>query len=194
MEPYDTIKSELNALAAGIGLTLESTRRGPPAEPALTAGDRKWNAEAAHWRVVLRRGGLEVEVDPFSCGPGIVRVKPKGGLPARRVEFITKFCYQGDPKNGPQLPLFGGVTIYEKELWDEFAEPDPPDLPRVLGHLAGADQTLTETFEQWASSLGWDPDSRRAERAYREEQQYAIRLKQMLGEHYDRVMGLARQL
>lgn len=59
----------------------------------------------------------------------------------------------------------------------------PQDEPAtVLDALVSDASTLTEgAFEDWASALGYDPDSRKAERTYREIQAQASELVRFLG-------------
>ncbi len=60
----------------------------------------------------------------------------------------------------------------------------PPDIVEVLDAVA-AEAAVTEEaggFEQWAVQMGYDPDSRRAERIYRAARRHARLLRGLLGE------------
>lgn len=58
-----------------------------------------------------------------------------------------------------------------------------PDAASVLDCLASDASTLENAsgFEDWAVELGYDSDSRKAERTYRAIQQQTERLRQFLG-------------
>lgn len=60
----------------------------------------------------------------------------------------------------------------------------PPELVDVLDALAAEAAIAEEAdgFEGWAAQMGFDPDSRRAERAYRAEVRQARLLRELLGE------------
>lgn len=59
----------------------------------------------------------------------------------------------------------------------------PPELSEVLDCLASDAATIenARTFEEWAGELGYDADSRSAEKTYNEVQKQAARLKAFLG-------------
>lgn len=58
----------------------------------------------------------------------------------------------------------------------------PPKLEAVLGALQTDSLGLEAPFEEWATDLGWSPDSRKAERIYRTCKRQAARLQRFLGE------------
>lgn len=62
--------------------------------------------------------------------------------------------------------------------------PIPPTLEEVLDCLASDAATVENTgvFEDWCAELGYDQDSRKAEKSFRESQDQAARLKKLLGE------------
>jgi hypothetical protein len=67
----------------------------------------------------------------------------------------------------------------------------PPEMVEVLDTLA-AEAAVTEEargFEAWAAQMGYDPDSRHAERTYRADLRRAKLLRQLLGEQsYQRLL------
>lgn len=66
-----------------------------------------------------------------------------------------------------------------------------PTAHDVLGCLC-SDATMVshgQSFEDFASNLGLDTDSRKAEASYRECQAIALKLRGFLGDAYDRVMS-----
>jgi hypothetical protein len=67
----------------------------------------------------------------------------------------------------------------------------PPNVYGVLDCLAsdaGTVQTASD-FEEWCSELGYDPDSRKAEKTYKAVEHQASRLQRFLGdEAYDQLL------
>ena len=61
-----------------------------------------------------------------------------------------------------------------------------PDAARVLDCILSdaSSYESARTFEEWAADLGFDPDSRRAERIYRAVQKQTENVQHLLGEHY----------
>lgn len=78
-------------------------------------------------------------------------------------------------RNGRQL------TVYFSMGPAHTGEPQAAD---VLDTLASDASTIenAQSFEEWAAELGYDADSRKAERTYRIVQKQADGLKQLLGE------------
>lgn len=116
---------------------------------------------SAHWAVTIHGPGGKLDI-PYSMGPGHRRWK-RGATPKAYKEFASQKV------GGPAVkPYFGGCSLYAAEHFDRWTEPTPPDLPGVLECLS-SDWAGVEgqTFEDWASDLGYDTDSRKAERVYR---------------------------
>jgi hypothetical protein len=62
------------------------------------------------------------------------------------------------------------------------AHKGPPDLATVLDCLASDARTVEyDSFEEWAGNLGYDTDSRSAERTYRTVKTQSERLLEFLG-------------
>ena len=69
---------------------------------------------------------------------------------------------------------FGGILITN------------PEACEVLGSLLmDSDAEYEASFEDWAESLGYDPDSRRAENIYKECKINATKTRQLLGSDFD---------
>jgi len=60
-----------------------------------------------------------------------------------------------------------------------------PTAADVLECLLSDASSADEDFENWAADLGFDPDSRRAERIYRTVQRQTLKLSRLLGDDYD---------
>lgn len=67
-----------------------------------------------------------------------------------------------------------------------------PTAEDLLSSLVSDAHTVrnTDSFEDWAAELGFDPDSRQAERDYRATQRQTERLARFLGDRYDEFLGL----
>jgi hypothetical protein len=63
-------------------------------------------------------------------------------------------------------------------------EPDAADVLNCLASDASGYENA-RSFEEWASELGFDADSRKAERTYREVERQAQQLRAFLGSEYD---------
>jgi hypothetical protein len=62
-------------------------------------------------------------------------------------------------------------------------EPKPTDvLECLLSDVAGVESA--DTFEEWCAELGYDTDSRRAERIYQNVHAEKAQLRSFLGDHY----------
>lgn len=57
----------------------------------------------------------------------------------------------------------------------------PPKIDEVLDCLACDAQGIDQEFEDWASDLGFDPDSRKAEKTYKTIRVQTQKLKELLG-------------
>lgn len=75
------------------------------------------------------------------------------------------------------VPFFMGVGHYGKE----------PEVYDVLNCLVSdaASVDNARSFEEWASELGYDPDSRKAEKIFKACERGTKKLKKFLGEQYD---------
>lgn len=108
----------------------------------------------------------------FSVGSGIVeswalsRAGIKAGYPAPELRHLKKE-YGGTFGNWPPR------NVRDRERYDSALEKAAkryrPDLATVLDCLASDCATYdnARSFEEWASELGFDPDSRKAEKIYR---------------------------
>lgn len=81
---------------------------------------------------------------------------------------------------------------YTLDFWQGKGITDAPDAAGVLECLlsdaSGADQSL----EDWCGDLGYDTDSRKAERTWKACQRCALRLRRLLGSDFQRFMDADR--
>lgn len=60
----------------------------------------------------------------------------------------------------------------------------PPDVAEVVDAVAAEAAVVEDTscYEDWAAQMGFDPDSRRGERVYRDERHQAKLLRALIGD------------
>lgn len=124
----DEIPDEDGAfLLAAMGVTFASLRI-PARSGSHPDANAEWDASASHWRILVKRGRVEFEVE-YSMGA----------------------AHTGVPDD---------ESVFNSLLMD-------------TSDIEG------ETFESWAENLGYDTDSRRAERAFQACQKELLNLKSM---------------
>jgi len=69
---------------------------------------------------------------------------------------------------------------------------DDPTAVDVLDCVVSDSSSIDQPFEHWAADLGWDSDSRKAERCYRACVRQAAKLRQFLGESFEAAMQAER--
>jgi hypothetical protein len=74
-----------------------------------------------------------------------------------------------------------------------YAHTDEPTALDVLECLLSDSDVEDYEFEEWASNLGYDPDSRRAERIYKTATRQTKKLHQFLGEDYELFLASLRE-
>ena len=123
----------------------------------------------------------------YSVGPGIVEswVRKHGEPYARRLLKESK-------------PPGQRRSIDEKENYEKamaYGRKYRPTAADVIGCLLSDFTSLdcSDGFEDWASDLGYDTDSRKAERAYLLVQKQAVTFRRLAGAHYDKLVKAYEQ-
>lgn len=130
-----------------------------PVNPHMESDpDSRWSKEASHFLVTLEKSGGRPMVTYYSVGVGIVEswVANHG-----KTRFGLASFNRADFKRNPR-------TIAAREFFDANKGDYRPDLSSVLDCLV-CDSACVEnapTFEDFAADLGYDPDSRKAERIF----------------------------
>lgn len=79
----------------------------------------------------------------------------------------------------------------ETEWHQGMAITDDPEAASVMQSLFSDADTVEysaeDIFEEWASELGYDPDSRKAEQIYNNVKEQTEKLRALLGDKYDSV-------
>jgi hypothetical protein len=141
-----------------------------------------------NWRVTLQKDGRDVLVTDYSAGESYcpaykLSVREAGERNSiMRHGMLAWECEHGfavrafDNANSPE-----GYTV--RELNPKTRSPILPDSESVIHSLlSDADVLDAGGFEGWASDLGFDPDSRTAEKTYRACLDIALKLRSGLGE------------
>jgi hypothetical protein len=128
-----------------------------------------------HWKCTLSRAGRQLMV-PFSCGIGHATGQKRPERTSydedwNRTARGTPAALAASRKYGNGFSHGFGVT------------PTPPAASDVLDCLASdaAGYDNAESFEDWASEYGYDPDSRKGERIYNTVGTQAGKLRRFLG-------------
>lgn len=129
--------------------------------------------------------------------------QPKRGKTMTTIkQFIKRHHITARAKyvdSNPNMPDFKGdhwkVTLtmnghqmtvpFSKGYGHHSAEPTADE---VLECLAQDSFSIDQPFEVWAEGLGYDTDSRNAERIYRTCQTQTNKLRRLLGDHFDELM------
>jgi len=109
-----------------------------------------------------------------------------------RQERIT-LTFEIAPKN-PNMEDSAQMNHWKVVLWSKWTwmttyfskgllfNGEAPNVDEVLDCLASDAQGIDQPFEDWASDFGYDPDSRKAEKVYKNIQRESEKLKNLLGE------------
>lgn len=160
--------STLLAAMADLGLTVHAEfvpwSRSRNVAPNTHAKDRSLN-----WKVTVKRGDVTVLTTDYQAGIGhCPSYRPHDRWTLDYTAVIETETETGRTYTKP--PHRPGPTI----------NPKPADV--VYSLTLDASVLDYATFEDWASDLGYDPDSRKAEAAYRTCLEIALKLRVALGE------------
>ena len=176
METTTTAKPDL----AQYGITVESVfvpwsvSRSAKKRPG--PGDYNLN-----WEVTVRKDGRHVLTTEYTAG--------QGHCPAYNAKIST-YAHQCSPKEAKRQMI---IAECEKGFACKWAPWHGPTAIKAKPILPGDDSVMYSllmdssvldygSFEDWASEYGFDPDSRKAEAAYRECLEIALKLRNALGE------------
>ena len=162
------------------GLGLEYSARFVPA--SQVPKERKWDTEdkspVFHWEITVTRGRTSL-VTSYSqgCGhhfPQDFDRKHLGMGSSERtgLDYIRQSAETGTKQEHP-----------DRYPYSRYIPLDPPSLKDVLYCLASDSYVLDYgDFETWAQDMDMDPDSRKAEKTYRDCLSISLKLNSMLGD------------
>lgn len=170
-------KEKAAAALAELGLTIEAEFI--PFSRSRNAGkDSTFKGPCLNWKVRVLHKGREILATDYSAGSGHcpaykLSVKEAGGRDSlMRAELVEWECENGYPAS-----RMGG--LYRRP----GSKPLMPEATDVLYSLVSDSDALDYgTFEEWAPNLGYDPDSRKAEAIYRTCLEFALKLRNAVGE------------
>lgn len=157
------------------GLTIESQRI--PMRTDL-AGD-SFGKGAYHYLVTIKNRDEGLYSFPYSMGSAHVEKIPFGNIKLLGLGIRNRKDYDSIPLPGSRR----GVTLWQEEAQKVVFKPKAPDLATVLDCLASDCSGIDSAsgFEEWASELGYDADSRKAENIYNACRDSYRKLEHMLG-------------
>lgn len=160
---------------ADLGLTITSEfipfSKSRNAKPSKRDG-KPWRS--LNWVVTLRHNGKPIITTEYSAGEAHCPAYKSSIKPTRMKKFAIDF----EIENGYQAKIAYGETYMAIK-----SKPILPEPLDVIHSLASDSDTLYySTYEDWADSLGYDPDSRDGERIYRQCLEMALKLRSAIGE------------
>lgn len=175
----------LAAIAARVGLAMETTfvpfSQSDNAKPSPQHGDKSW--QSLNWKVRLTKAGREILTTPYAQGEAWAPAYKwaASSAPERRAR-----------KYGVQLECEGGKFARRDPIYLTGKPLPAPPIGDVLHSLVlDADAIDYANFDDWARELGYDTDSRTAEKTYRVCLDIATRLRAAVGAETVAEMRLA---
>lgn len=170
----ETTNEERDAFIASLGLEYKATF--VPQSESRNAGDKQ---PSLNWRITLSVNRATLTTDYMQ---GIAHLPDYNKITNPRLVFAHEYLRRC-AETGTYMRILGG-RVYESIM--SFAKPiaiPAPELRDVLYSLALDSEVLEyPTFEEWASSYGYDEDSRAAEKTYRACLDIALNLRAMIGD------------
>ena len=117
-----------------------------------------------NWKITLRRNGREILTTDYSAGQAHCPSYNMFEAKTKKDPYLTNIAIISECESG----------FASKKSWSEDIEPDrkkkiePKSLNVIWSLLLDSDVLQHDNFEDWASSLGYDTDSRKAESIYQE--------------------------
>lgn len=165
--PRETLQAAINDL----GITMESAF-----VPWSKSRNYKENAKVTdrslNWKVTLKRNGRNILTTDYMAGIGHAPSYPKG----RGFTLDVVNALELETEHGKAVRSLGSVVPIT-------GKPVTPDLCDVVYSLCIDSDAIDHCdFEEWASSFGYDSDSRKAEQTYKACLNIALKLRSALGD------------
>ena len=171
------------AIISGLGLTVESVF-----VPFSQSRNKAEKNPSLNWRVTVKHNGRAILETDYSAGSGHcpaynASVREMGG----RNSLMRDGAIRWECERGFAARAFdnaGSPSGYVvREMNPKNRHPLQPDSLDVLASLAmDSDVIDAGGFESWASNLGYDTDSRKAEAIYQACLDIALKLRAALGD------------
>jgi uncharacterized radical SAM superfamily protein len=172
-------KEQIERIVQNMGLTVESVF-----VPFSGSRNKAEKSPSLNWRVTVKRDGREVLTTDYSAGcahaPSYKQTYGKRTIEDRERELRVDWeCENGFPAI---RIVWEGRTHRILGMQGDKHRIQPKALD-VLHSLAMESDVLDAGgFESWASELGFDTDSRKAEQTYRACLDIALKLRAALGD------------
>jgi hypothetical protein len=140
-------------------------------------GDSDWHKSACHAAFEVLQNGRVVHAGHYSAGslaalPDTLQAFraafKKGRKMSRSLPYegfgSNQFGLPGDVKKAFELRQSGAKTLWESAILECVRRAWLPESVDVIQSLLS--DATGESFESWCSELGYDTDSKKAERAY----------------------------
>lgn len=184
---YEIARDDLAALMAREALRVEATFI--PFSVSRNAKPDKKNGKpwrSLNWKVRLMKAARVLVETDYSAGEGHTPTGKANGSSKRTVTVDQLIAWECE--NGfPAVETF--VAGIVRKPGSKPLKPDPVDV--FASMLTDSDVINYSSFEDWASSLGYDTDSRKMEATYRACLATALALRNGIG---DAVMTEAAEL
>ena len=161
---------------AELGLTVDSVF-----VPNSKSRNKAEEHKSLNWTVTMKLNGLEILSTDYSAGvancPGYnAKVSPYWNRPAKT--WQNAIC---------EFECESGFHTKQFTAWGGFhADKSKPIMPNAIDviHSLNMDSDVLNysTFEEWAETFGYDPDSRNAEKVYKACMKIALKMRAALGE------------
>lgn len=174
---HEIARETVNALAHSLGLDMRAVfvpfSQSRNAKPR-NGQDKPW--QSLNWRVTLTRNGRDVLETDYSQGTA--------HTPAHNAPAATFDKWQRPQAIALEIETGKRAAAYSGAKPHATAKPIPaPALADVLNSLAlDSDVLEYASYEDWAASLGYDPDSRSGEATYRACLEIALKMRAAIGE------------
>jgi hypothetical protein len=150
-------KAKINETIAELGLTM--TTEFIPWSSSRNAGQKD---PSLNWKVTILKIGRAFLTTDYSAGMAACSSYRQGQLTVNEMNAIRGECQVG------RTPHY---------------KPHVPELADVLySLLQDSDAINHPTYEEWASEIGYDPDSRKGEAIYRACLEIALKMRNAIGE------------
>lgn len=161
---------------AALGLTVDAVF-----VPFSQSRNKDEKLPSLNWRVTVKRNGRDVLACDYSAG--MAHCPCYSQLKGPKTTLANDAMIRAECEKGRAVFISGPLAGQARA-----SKPILPDPLNVLYSLhSDADALNFATFEDWAASFGYDPDSRSAEATYRACLEIGLKLRAALGEE-----GLAK--
>lgn len=170
-------KADILAFMDAHKITIEATF--VPWSKSRNKGEK---SPSLNWLVTMKRNDRDVLTTDYSAGIGhtpAYKSKPPIGWD-RPARMWPTLAGAWECENGKPVTLVSWDSNFRAKNGAPPITPDPCDVLSCLALDAGV--LDAGGFEYWASDLGYDPDSRKAEAIYRECLEIALKLRAGLGD------------